>query len=268
MKHKTVRINTASGKVKIIILEERNNKEIVPGILWIHGGGYVTGMASMVYVSAGRLLAKTYGGVVLSPGYRLAPIHPYPAALEDCYAALEFLFEHAEELGIDKEKIIVGGESAGGGLTAALCLYARDQGKIRVRMQIPLYPMIDCFDTPSSIDNHGRVWNTRRNHFGWKAYLKDLYGRKDIPVYASAAREDNYEGMPPCYTFVQDGEPFYQETLDYVEKLKRSGVKASVDVYHGDVHAFDLLTPWTKSAKAAREKLCKEYEKIIVEAPE
>lgn len=254
MKTENRTITTKGGTMNIIILRPEE-QTAVPGILWIHGGGYMLGMASMVHFTAGKMLAKKYGAVVVSPEYRLATKAPYPAALEDCYDALKYMYDHADELGIDRSRIIVGGESAGGGLAAATCLYARDRGEAPVRFQIPLYPMLECEDTDSSRDNHGHVWNTKRNHWGWSHYLGDLYRTDHIPKYGSPAKETDYSGMPPCYTFVSDGEPFYAETLTYVEKLKKAGIPAEVDVYHGNVHAFDMLMPWTKNAKAATQKL-------------
>ena len=149
--HKT--IETSAGSMRLIILHPARQTEPLPGILWIHGGGYMLGMASMVHFSEGKMLAQKYGAVVVSPEYRLAGKAPYPAAFEDCYAALKWMNEHAEELGIDRGKIVVGGESAGGGLAAAVCLAARDRGEVQVAFQLPLYPMLDCEDTPSSRDN-------------------------------------------------------------------------------------------------------------------
>ena len=258
------RIGTDAGEMKLIILRPLHADGPVPGILWIHGGGYRKGYASMVYITLGRMLAKRYGGVVLSPEYRLSTKAPYPAALEDSYAALEYLWAHAEELGIDREKIVVGGESAGGGLTAAVCLRARDEGKIPVAMQIPLYPMIDSEDTETSRDNHGKVWDTKKNHEAWKLYLGDLYGTDQVPPYASPSRAKDLHGLPPCYSFVCDGEPFYQETLDYVKRLQEAGVRASCDIYRGNVHAFDLLRPWRKESREAKKKLREVYQEIIV----
>jgi len=244
-----------------ISYKDRENK--VPGILWIHGGGYTVGFPEMAWLSCGKLLAERFGGVVVSPAYRLAGKKPYPAALNDCYKALEYMWSNAEEMGIDRNRIIVGGESAGGGLAAAVCMYARDKGEIPVFLQLPLYPMIDCEDTESSRDNHGKVWNTRRNHRGWKRYLGSLYGTDKVPKYASPARETDYAGMPPCYTFVAQDEPFYQETLNYVDGLRKAGVRADVDVYPGDIHSFDLLCPWLKRSRKARQKLCEFYGELI-----
>ena len=254
LRTQTRRIQTPAGRMKLIVLRPKRQSKPLPGILWIHGGGYMLGMASMVHFSVGKFLAKRHGAVVISPSYRLAWKAPYPAAFEDCCAALEYLYDHAEELGVDRECIIVGGESAGGGLAVAVCLYARDQGRIPVALQLPLYPMLDCEDTDSSRDNHGRVWNTRRNHWGWRHYLGDQYGTDHAPKYASPARETDYHGLPPCYTFVQDGEPFFVETMRYIRQLQQAGVEAQFQVTHGSMHAFDLLTPWTEKSRCARSE--------------
>ena len=254
-------ISTPGGRMKIIIMRPKDQKEDIPAILWIHGGGYMIGFAEMVYASCGKMLAEKYGAVVISPQYRLSGKDSYPAALEDCFAALKYIDENRKELGIDR--IIVGGESAGGGLAVATCLYARDNSDIEISMQIPLYPMIDCRDTESSVNNHRPIWNTRRNHMGWKKYLGKLYGNDNISPYASPARETNYRDLPVCYTFVCEGEPFYRETMTYVENLQKVGVRAEVDVYKGNIHSFDLLTPWTSQARTARRILCEKYREII-----
>ncbi|MCR4951140.1 MAG: alpha/beta hydrolase [Solobacterium sp.] len=255
------RINIPSdrGPFPGIFLRPEQQNGPVPALLWIHGGGYVLGMAEMVNFTCGRMLAEKFNIAVLSPEYRLASEAPYPAALEDCYAALVYMHEQAAELGIDPEKIFVGGESAGGGLAAAVCIYARDQGRIPVAGQLPLYPMLDCEDTASSRDNHGRVWNTKRNHWGWSKYLGDLYQSDHVPPYASAARETSYRDLPKCYTFVSDGEPFYEETLAYVRNLRLAGVPAQADVYHGNIHAFDMLCLWLFRSRIAKEKLCRVF---------
>ena len=265
MKHKDytvnkVKINSTGGKIDLLILRPITNakpKAKTPGILWIHGGGYVTGMAGMIYMSRAIHLVKKYGAVVVTPEYRLSKEAPYPAALEDCYAALTYLKEHADELGVNDSQLMVGGESAGGGLTAALCMYARDKGEINIAYQMPLYPMIDNEDTDSSRDNHAPVWNTKRNRNAWKAYLRDIHG--EIPPYAAPARQTDYTNLPPAYTFVGDIEPFYCETLTFVEKLQKAGVEAKVDVYPGCFHAFDMLLPFLKVSKQAAKVFETEY---------
>ena len=258
-------IPSGSKRLKLLIARRKEPAEKrVPGVLWIHGGGYLTGMPEMVYMSRAIDLVLRCGAVVVSPAYTLSWKKPYPAALMECHDALVYMKEQAGELGIREDQIMVGGESAGGGLAAAVCLYTRDHGGPEIALQLPLYPMLDCEDTASSRDNHGRVWNTKRNHWGWRRYLGDLYGTEKVPAYASPARETDYRNLPPCYTFVSDGEPFYRETLDYVRHLQEAGGKAAVDVYPGNVHAFDMLCPWRRTSRAAKKKLCRVYEAWIL----
>ena len=245
------------GRMPALVLMPKVRKSGVPGVLWIHGGGYMTGMKEMVYMSRAVDLVRDHGAVVLSPGYRLSFMAPYPAAIEDCYQALLYLKEHAQELGIRDDQIMVGGESAGGGLTAALCMMARDRGEVAVAFQMPLYPMLDNFDTESSRDNHGRIWNTRRNHQAWWVYLRGD-AHKAVSPYAAGARQTDYRNLPPAYTFVGDGEPFYAETLTYVENLRKAGVPAEVDVYHTDMHAFDMMKSEEETSRAAIERFREE----------
>ena len=236
-----IKINTGDRKIKALVLTKKGETiSNAPGVLWIHGGGYISGMKEMVHMGRAVDLVKNYGAVVISPGYRLAFQAPYPAAINDCYETLLYVKNYAKELGIRDDQIMIGGESAGGGLCAALAMMARDKGEVNIAYQMPLYPMIDNFDTESSKNNHGRVWNTWKNHFGWRMYLrKDA--KKEVSPYAAAARQTEYTNLPPAYTFVGDGEPFYCETLTFIENLKKAGIEASVDVYHTDMHAFDMM---------------------------
>ena len=253
------KIPSTGRDIKILILRPTVSKkepEKTPGILWIHGGGYATGMAEMAYFSRPLALVKKYGAVVVCVNYRLSLEAPYPAALEDCHSALCWLKNHSQELGINDSQIMVGGESAGGGLTAALCMYARDKGTVNIAYQMPLYPMLDDRDTDSSRDNHAPVWNTKRNHAAWKLYLKEL---AEIPPYAAPARQTDYRDLPPAYTFVGDIEPFYCETLTYIENLRAAGVEAKVDVYPRWFHAYDMFFPFMPMAKLAISRFEKQY---------
>ena len=239
------------GSVPTLILKPKAIEPAHVGLLWIHGGGYITGMKEMVYMSRAVDILKQYGVTVYSPGYRLAWLLPYPAAINDCFAVLEYMDKHREELGFDR--IMVGGESAGGGLCAAVCMMARDKD-IHVSFQLPLYPMLSNLDTESSRDNHGRIWNTRRNHIGWRLYLRGD-AKKAVSPYASPARQTDYRGLPPCYTFVGEGEPFYTETLQYAANLRAAGVEAMADVYPTNMHAFDMLYPEQEIARQAGKRL-------------
>ena len=235
-------IPSGARRIPALVLSPEELSAPATGVLWIHGGGYISGMKEMVYISRAVELVKSFGAVVVSPGYRLAPFSPYPAAIDDCYAALLYMKEHAAELWVREDQLMVGGESAGGGLCAAVCIKARDTGEVNVAFQMPLYPMLDDRDTETSRDNHGRVWNTWKNHFGWRCYLRGT-DRETLPPYAAPARVENMEGLPPAYTFVSTGEPFYAETLEYIRRLKDCGIPASVDVYETDMHAFDMMRP-------------------------
>lgn len=254
-------IPSSDRDIRVLILrptESARSQENTPGILWLHGGGHLHGMYQKILLPHARLLVEKHGAVVVAPEYRTAFEKPFPADLEDCYAALLFLKAHADELGINDAQIMVGGESAGGGLTVATCLLARDLGEVNVAFQMPLYPMLDDRETASSRDNHAPVWNTRTNRFAWKHYLRDLGGTTP-PSYAAPARETNYARLPPAYTYVGTAEPFYCEALEYVANLKRAGIEATVDVYPHWFHAYDMLLPFAKKSREAVQRFEERY---------
>ena len=255
------KIRGYKGKcIKLMIVSPKGSKsaELRPGVLWLHGGGYMLGFPEMVFMSRAADLVRRCGAVVLSPAYTLSWKKPYPAALADSYYALTYMKKHAQELGIRSDQLMVGGESAGGGLAAALCIYARDKKAVHIAYQMPLYPMLDCKDTPSSMDNHGKVWNTRKNHLAWRLYLRNLKKNEILP-YASPARCSNYKNLPPAYTFVGSAEPFYCETLTYIEELQKAGVCAKVDVYPDRYHAFDMMEPDDLLSRKAARRFCEEF---------
>lgn len=249
---RTLRIPTAHGSIPALLLSPRTTQGNATGVLWLHGGGYAVGMKEMVHMSRAVGLVKRFGAVVLAPGYRLSLQAPYPAALDDCCAALLYLKEHAAALGVHPDQLMVGGESAGGGLCAAVCIRARDTGDVNVAFQMPLYPMLDDRDTETSRDNRGRVWNTRRNHLAWRLYLRGA-DRAQLSPYAAPARLTDFAGLPPAYSFVADGEPFYAETVRYFDRLRAAGVPAELDIYHTDMHAFDMMRPRDAQSIAAAE---------------
>lgn len=221
-----------------------------PGILWIHGGGYSIGTARGELMVIKQLLGLT-DAVFVSPDYRLSTEAPYPAAFDDCYLALLWLKEHAAELGVRTDQIIVAGGSAGGGLTAAVTIHARNEGKVNVAFQMPLYPMIEDRGTPSSKDNDAPLYDGTTNESGWRVYLGDLYGG-EVPPTAAPARETDYRGLPPTITLVGGIEPFRDETVAYVENLRLAGVPVSFREFAGAWHAFDGLAPRAKVSKEAR----------------
>lgn len=255
---RTIRIPTAHGSIPALLLSLRTATDNATGVLWLHGGGYAVGMKEMVHMSRAVGLVKRFGAVVLAPGYRLSLQSPYPAAMDDCYAALLYLKEHAAALGVRSDQIMVGGESAGGGLCAAVCIRARDTGEVNVAFQMPLYPMLDDRDTETSRENHGRVWNTRRNHLAWRLYLRGT-DRAQLSPYAAPARLADFVGLPPAYSFVADSEPFYAETVRYFDSLRAAGVPAELDIYHTNMHAFDMMRPRDAQSVAAAEAFERQF---------
>ncbi|MCY8235396.1 alpha/beta hydrolase [Priestia endophytica] len=232
--------------------------ESLPALLWIHGGGYILGS----YDGSDDLcmkFVKEANCVVVSVNYRLAPEHPYPAPLEDCYAALKWIADNAESLNIDSNRIGVAGASAGGGLTAALTLLARDRNYPSICFQMPLYPMIDDRNnTPSSNEiKEGLVWNQKRNEAGWKMYLGELYKTDNIPAYAAPARAEDYRNLPYTYTCVGQLDPFRSETLTYVSKLAEAGVDVEFHLYPGAYHGFEEITPDADISIRARNEYIK-----------
>lgn len=220
------------------------------GVLWIHGGGYALGSPEISVPTARRLVAATDCVVVL-PDYRLSTRQPYPAALDDCYDALLWLRDNADDLSVAVDQLVVGGESAGGGLTAAVTLLARDRGEVAVAFQVPLYPMIDDRPRPSSTGNRSPVWNSATNDAAWDLYLGDLRGGA-VPPYAAPARADDLTGLPPTLTFFGDREPFRDEIVDYVTRLEAAGVPVLAQEFAGAFHAFDLMSPNAPVSRRAR----------------
>jgi len=236
--------------LRLLLVRPAVPRDGAPGVLWIHGGGYAIGTPEQSRATAQRLVAATNCVVVL-PDYRLSTEAPYPAALDDCHDALIWLRDHAPELGVADDQLVVGGESAGGGLTAALSLLARDRGEVAVAFQVPLYPMIDDRPTPSSRDNHTPVWNSATNNAAWDLYLGGLRGG-DVPAYAAPARATDLAGLPPTLTFVGDIEPFHAEVVDYAERLRAAGVPVTSRVYPGAFHGFDLVVRSAPISRQAR----------------
>ncbi len=221
-------------------------KERTAALLWIHGGGYFAG-APEADAPLCRQFVLEAGVEVIAVDYRLAPKHPYPAGLEDCYAALRWMEEEAANLCIDPGRIAVAGVSAGGGLTAALTLLARDRGGPKIAFQMPLYPMLDdTGGTPSAHEitreNFPHVWNRSHNQTAWRWYLGERCGGDTVPVYAAPYRAQSLAGLPPAYTCIGSLDLFRDETIDYVARLSRADVPVEFHLYPGCYHAFEVAS--------------------------
>lgn len=227
-------------------------KGSIPAILHIHAGGFVIGAPDMMD-TAHRALAVDLGCAILSVDYRLAPETRYPGAIEDCYAALAWLHREASALRIDPARIGVNGESAGGGLAAALALLARDRGDLAIAFQHLHYPMLDDRTTAASANPHASdlVWSPDQNAFGWSALLGDEAGSPGVPAYAAPARATDLSGLPPAFMALGALDVLADEGLDYARRLMGAGVAVELHVTPGAFHAFDIA-PEARSAIAAR----------------
>lgn len=253
----------ANGRdMKILLLCSEAAKDAPEriGILWMHAGGFVEGSAEWVIMSEVVSLIRNYPVLVITPEYRLSTEAPYPAAFEDSLAALLFLKENAKALRVRDDQLMIGGDSAGGGMAAALCMYARDHHAVNLAFQMPLYPMLDDRDTASSRDNHAPMWDTEKNHHAWRMYLGDRYGADGVEPYAVPGRQTDYRDLPPAYTIVGEVEPFRDETVAYIENLQRAGVEASIDIYPDWYHCMNSVQPELPVCQEARKRFLEKFE--------
>jgi len=235
-------------RVRIYRADDQSSK--LPALYWIHGGGYVMGDIDM----DDRLMkqmVKRIGCVAASVDYRLAPEHPFPTPVEDCYTGLKWLFAHADELGVEPARIAIGGPSGGGGLTAGLGLLARDRKEVQVAYQLLIYPMIDDRNATAAAHaiTDSRVWNRESNRLGWKAYLGRDGGGADVSPYAAATRATDLSNLPPTYISVGTLDLFVDENIDYAQRLIQAGVPTELHVYPGAFHGFDMFAPSARVSK-------------------
>lgn len=224
-----------------------------PAVLWIHGGGFIMGSPAQEDAMA-TTLVRELGAIVVAPSYRLAPEHPFPAAMDDLYATLVWLHANAEALGVRADRIAVAGVSAGGGLAAGLTLLARARGQVPVAFQLLVYPMLDDRTVTRTVDgrNH-RLWTAGSNRFGWASYLGREPGGAAVPAYASPARAESLAGLPPTWIGVGTFDLFHDEDVAYAKRLAAAGVPTELEVVPGVFHAFDRL-PRARVAKAFRAR--------------
>lgn len=244
------------GEMLVKIYEPiERNRDKLPAMLWIHGGGFVMGHPDMDDLLCERFV-QTANCVVVSVDYRLAPEHPYPAAIEDCYAGLVWMTAEAPSLGIDVKRVAIAGASGGGGLTAALALMARDKGGPSIIFQMPLYPMLDNRnETPSSyeITDAHATWSRSNNLTAWRMYLGEEKDTNELSPYAVPSRADNLAGLPPTYTCIGQLDLFRDETFDYVTRLAQAGVDVEINLYPGSFHCFEVFVPEAEVSQRASQ---------------
>jgi acetyl esterase len=225
-----------------------------PGVVMIHGGGFVIGSVETEHAGAAAMAIDS-GAVVVSVDYRLAPEHPYPAGVHDCYAALTYLHAEADALGVDPARVALAGASAGGGLAAATALLARDRGGPAVCFQLLQIPELDDrFETGSMqtfVDTP--LWNRPLAEQSWQAYLGPLYGAADVPAYAAPARAADLSGLPPAYISTAENDPLRDEGITYALRLLQAGVSVELHQFPGTFHGSALVTSAAVSRRSQRE---------------
>ncbi len=227
----------------------------LPLLFWIHGGGMVVGdAASDDYMI--QHWACLLGARVTSVEYRLAPEHPHPTPIEDCYAALQYIVAKTTPA-----RICIGGVSAGGGLAAGLALLARDRGAPQIGGQVLVYPMLDDRNIQPADERYEDtlLWTRAANHYGWTSYL----GGKAADIYAAPARADDLSGLPPCYLPTGELDLFLEENMAYAQKLIAAGVGCELHVFPGAPHAFNALAPEASITQTLNKEMVEFFSYIL-----
>lgn len=248
---------TLGSGVGVRLFRPARTPQPTAALLWMHGGGYVIGNAAQ----DDRLcsgFSRRLGITVASVDYRLAPEHPYPAPLEDCYAALLWLSGLPS---VDRYRVAIGGASAGGGLAAALALLARDRAEVAPAFQLLAYPMLDDRSSGGPPSPKFRLWDGRSNEFGWAAYL----GAAD-PRIAVPGRRDDLGGLPPAWIGVGTHDLFHAEDLRYAQRLTAAGVPCRVEEVPGAFHGFDLVAPKAQVSQRFFDSQCQSLSAALAPA--
>jgi acetyl esterase/lipase len=237
-------IQNGTSRIRLRIYSPAKKVDPTPALLWMHGGGYVIGVPEMDDHTCVRF-ARESNITVVSVDYRLAPQHPFPLPLEDCYSALQWINSNPSHLNIDTRYLAVGGTSAGAGLAASLAQLAYDRGEINPVFQLLVYPMLD---DRSAIrrdlkDRRFIGWDQKSNQFGWESYIGKPCGTQDVPPYAIPSRRQDLAGMPPAWIGVGSIDLFHDESAKYAQRLKEANVECELVVVPGAFHGFDYFAP-------------------------
>lgn len=236
--------------VRVRSYTPRSLKGPLPAVLYMHSGGFVLGSIEAEHARAAALSVRAEA-VLVSVAYRLAPEHRYPAAVEDCYAALGWMVDNALDLGIDRGRVAVAGSSSGGCLAAALTLLARDRGGPHLCFQLLNAPVLDDrLETPSMIAfTDTPVWDRQSAELSWKHYLGDRRG--DVPSYAAPARADDLSGLPPAYIATSEFDPLRDEGILYGLRLLQAGIATEIHNFPGAYHGSEVV----ESAEISQRRL-------------
>lgn len=253
--HRDLTVAGPAGELTLAVFEPEGHSErpeAAPAVYWIHGGGMVTGSRFMA--TEALEAAAAVDAVVVSVEYRLAPDHPSPAPGDDCLAGLAWLDQHADELGVDRRRIVLGGTSAGGGLAAATALRIRDDGGPDLAGLLLCCPMLDDRMTSVSSGQFGDdlLWTRANNAFGWGALLGDRVGTDDVSPHEAAGRATDLSGLPPTLVDVGSADLFRDEDASFASAIWAAGGDAELHVWAGGFHGSEQMAPDAAVSQAAR----------------
>ncbi|KAE9371358.1 alpha/beta-hydrolase [Stipitochalara longipes BDJ] len=265
IKHEEVTISRPSGNVELSIIRRKKSAGgLRPAFYWIHGGGMLLGTRHFL-LGQTFVWVKHLDAVLISVEYRLAPEHPSPANLDDCYAGLEWVAAHTSELSIDSDRVMIAGASSGGGLAAGVALMARDRKGPKLCAQLLLYGMLDDLnDTVSTRQFWSEgTWTGRSNLEAWNLLFSGRRNTDNVTIYASPARAQDLSGLPPAFIDVGSAEVFRDENVVYVSKLWECGVQAELHIWPGAWHGYDFFGPKTEVSKVALETRMRWMQRIF-----
>jgi len=249
---RTIPGSGGAPEIPIRIYMPADRTEAGPAFINFHGGGFILGDLEIEHPRC-LIMAAEGGAVSVGVDYRLAPENPFPAGVEDCYSALQWVVDNAAELKIDPGKISIGGSSVGGNLTAAVALMARDRDGPNIAFQMLIYPAIDdrC-ETLSMKDGADMyIWDYQNSFDMWNQYIGQ--DRSNVSPYAAPARAQDLSGLPPAYVMTCEHDPLRDEAIIYAMRLMAAGVQVELHNYPGTVHGFDFMTPSEISTQAVNE---------------
>lgn len=239
------------SRLRIYIVNAGTGQQLRPAILHTHGGGFISGSARFSLPMMQAIAAATHS-VVVSVDYRLAPETKFPGALEDNYAGLKWLYQNAAELGVDRSRIALLGESAGAGHATMLAIAARDRGEVPLVFQALIYPMLDdrtASTRPVPPHIGTLLWTPELNRFGWSCLLGVRAGSSRVPAGAVPARVENLRGLPPTFIGVGSIDLFVREDVEYAQRLIDAAVPVELQVVPGAYHAFEVIVPTANVSK-------------------
>ncbi len=239
-------------RLRLRVYRPRSTSAPAPVLMWLHGGGFISGNAAGSHDFCSQLVSDL-GLFVVNVDYRLAPEHPFPAGFDDCFDALLWIHAHADELGINPDRIVVAGSSAGAGLAAAVAQRAHDEG-LSLAFQLLVYPMLDDRSALRR-DLPLLTWSAASNRYAWKSYLGHRPGAPEPRAYAVPARRTSLRGLAPAWIGIGDLDLFHEEALAYGDRLQASGVACEIYEVKGMYHGADAARPDAPQMRAFRAEI-------------